>query len=124
MRNILVKKVIRKENGAISTLVLFTVLVFVVILMGSYLSVTSLEKSQLKSDEKIQEIYGKGVTQVDLIYDELMTKYAKYDEPYIPEGFTYTKGSWNTGYVITDELGNQFVWVPCVIDQARVKERR
>ena len=33
-------------------------------------------------------------------------------EPYIPEGFTYKEGDVNTGYVIEDTYGNQFVWVP------------
>lgn len=37
----------------------------------------------------------------------------KYDEPYIPDGFTYIEGNWNTGYVIQDKKGNQYVWVPC-----------
>lgn len=33
--------------------------------------------------------------------------------PYIPEGFAYVEGKVETGYVIEDEQGNQFVWVPC-----------
>ena len=47
-----------------------------------------------------------------------------YDNPYIPAGFTHTEGegTWNSGYIIRDELGNEFVWVPCVLDQEQVKE--
>ena len=47
-----------------------------------------------------------------------------YDNPYIPAGFTHTEGegTWNSGYIIRDGLGNEFVWVPCVIDQSKVKE--
>lgn len=37
----------------------------------------------------------------------------KYDEPYILEGFSYVEGNWQNGYVIQDELGNQYVWIPC-----------
>ena len=31
---------------------------------------------------------------------------------YIPEGFSYKEGTVNTGYVIVDQYGNEFVWVP------------
>lgn len=33
--------------------------------------------------------------------------------PYIPEGFSHVEGEWNTGFVIQDEKGNQYVWIPC-----------
>ncbi len=51
-----------------------------------------------------------------------------YDDPYIPVGFEHTgNDDWNSGYTIigkagTDNAGDEFVWVPCVLDQARVKE--
>lgn len=32
--------------------------------------------------------------------------------PYVPRGFTHTEGTWNTGYVIKDATGNEFVWIP------------
>lgn len=38
-----------------------------------------------------------------------------YSKPYIPQDFTYVEGEWNNGYVIKDNLGNQYVWVPCVL---------
>lgn len=31
---------------------------------------------------------------------------------YIPEGFSHKEGTLDTGYVITDQYGNEFVWVP------------
>ena len=34
-------------------------------------------------------------------------------KPYIPSGFSFVEGEWNTGYVIEDNDKNQFVWVPC-----------
>lgn len=51
-----------------------------------------------------------------------------YDDPYIPVGFEHTgNDDWNSGYTIigktgTENAGDEFVWVPCVLDQARVKE--
>ena len=44
----------------------------------------------------------------------------KYNDPYIPKGFKYTEGTWNTGYTIigeTSSIGNEFVWVPCVLTE-------
>ncbi len=42
-----------------------------------------------------------------------------YNDPYIPKGFKYTGvGTWNSGYTIigeTSSIGNEFVWVPCVL---------
>ena len=35
----------------------------------------------------------------------------------VPTGFTYKEGTINTGYVIQDEAGNEFVWVPVDKDQ-------
>lgn len=35
-----------------------------------------------------------------------------YDFPIIPEGFKHVLGNWDTGYVISDSLGNEFVWIP------------
>lgn len=34
------------------------------------------------------------------------------DEPGMPEGFSHVEGTVEEGYVIEDEKGNQFVWVP------------
>lgn len=46
-----------------------------------------------------------------------------YDKPYIPEGFRYVEGTWDTGYVIEDsEKGNQFVWIP--VDGTTVSLKR
>ena len=40
-----------------------------------------------------------------------------YEKPYIPEGFSYVEGAWNTGFVIQDEMQNQYVWVPCTNEE-------
>jgi len=64
---------IKEEKAAVTLLVFVTVLTFVAILMGAYLTVTTLRKSQLESDIRIQEIYGKDVNRVDEIYQELVS---------------------------------------------------
>ena len=33
-------------------------------------------------------------------------------EPYLPEGFKHIAGEIDTGYVIQDKYGNEYVWVP------------
>lgn len=35
-----------------------------------------------------------------------------WKSPPIPQGWTYVTGTWDTGYVIKDVNGNEFVWVP------------
>ena len=51
------------------------------------------------------------------IYNEILNNTsASIDSsknPYIPKGFRYVEGTWDTGYVISDKNGNEFVWIPC-----------
>ena len=49
----------KREEGAVSVLVLFTLLMFVVILIGTYALVTANARSQLQSDTRIQELVRK-----------------------------------------------------------------
>lgn len=65
------KKNIKSQRGAVSTLVVITVLTFSTILLGAFLSITALRKAQLRSDIRIQEIYGKDLNRVDDLYEEL-----------------------------------------------------
>lgn len=48
-------------------------------------------------------------------YNELINKEYenKSNSPYIPEGFEYKEGNVETGFVIVDSIGNEYVWVPC-----------
>ena len=71
------KRYLRKmknEKGAVTILVAVTVLTFVMVLLGAYLTVTALKQSQLKSDIRIQEVYGRDVNRVDEVYEELIQK--------------------------------------------------
>ena len=74
MNNNLVNNSLKKENGAVSILVLITMLTFLMVLLGSYFITTNLAKSQLQSNLKIQEIYGKDVNNIDNIYQSLLYK--------------------------------------------------
>ena len=53
--------------------------------------------------------------------------YAPYDNPYIPRNFSHITGTtWNAGFTIkgdagTANAGDEFIWVPCVTDQTKVK---
>lgn len=42
----------------------------------------------------------------------LITSTDNYQNPFVPTGFTYVTGEWNTGFVISDKFGNEFTWVP------------
>lgn len=68
-----IREKLKQEKAAVSLLVFITVLSFVTILLGAYLTVTTLRKSQLESDIRLQEIYGEDVKRVDQIYNELVS---------------------------------------------------
>lgn len=66
------KKKMKSEKGAIAALVVVTVLMFVLILMGTYMAITNLRKSQLESDIRIQQIYGGQVEDAEQVYDTVI----------------------------------------------------
>ena len=46
-------------------------------------------------------------------------KESAWNKPYVPSNFHYVEGTVNDGYVIADESGNEFVWIP--VDGVNVK---
>ena len=68
------KESLKEEHGAVTALVVITVLTFVAVLLGAYLTVTTLRQSQLQSDIRIQEIYGQDIDRVNEIYENLVQK--------------------------------------------------
>lgn len=50
----------------------------------------------------------------------------EYNDPYVPIGFRHTgTEDWNHGYTIIGEtlsVGNEFVWVPCVLTEEKKQE--
>ncbi len=93
----------REEKGSISTLALFTVLMFLAILMGVYLITTALLQSQIQSNLRIQEIYGQEVTQVEDIYSEIVESMEKNKVANKPDISGFNK---STTYYVTWDLTN------------------
>ena len=109
-----IKNIIKNENGAVSALVLFTVLMFVVILMGVYLTVTARQKAQIKSDMRIKQIYGQDVNNIDNVYDEIASKMKNVEQmkggDYFKEETTLRDSNGNSiivpkGFKIAEDSG-------------------
>ena len=64
---------------------------------------------------------------ITIDFSRLVSQYAPYDTPYIPTNFSHVgTENWNQGFTIKGNAGttnenDEFVWVPCVLDQAKVK---
>ena len=73
----------------------------------------TLYDDKVNSDEKKWYIEVVGDSIIESIRPEWQDTIAsvKYGVP-IPKGFTYKEGTKDTGLVIQDEKGNEFVWVP------------
>ena len=48
--------------------------------------------------------------------------HAAHPEKHIPTGFSHIEGTVDTGYVIKDSEGNEFVWIPVANDEAYAKK--
>ncbi len=70
-----------------------------------------LNKNKVNSEEKkwFNEVIGNTSNVKEEWQDTIAS--VKYGVP-IPKGFTYKEGTKDTGLVIQDEKGNEFVWVP------------
>ena len=69
-----IKEMGKQEKGAISALVLFTVLMFVTILMSVFIIVGVRQKSGLKSSQRVAEVYEEDVDRSDEVYNEVISK--------------------------------------------------
>lgn len=91
----------------------FSIIIFLCFIMIALLSGCSNNKKEIQKQSEV-----------------LQTNYS-YKKPIIPEGFHTvetetarwekqddgTVEGWNSGLVIEDDKGNQFVWVPCSVDE-------
>lgn len=69
-----------------------------------------------KENEIVENYYDNKILEEMKFYSEVIKKEypnQNYKIPYIPEGFSYVEGDWKTGFVIQDDVGNQYVWIPC-----------
>ncbi|MEG0379455.1 MAG: hypothetical protein RR614_13340, partial [Eubacterium sp.] len=101
------------------------IVVLIVILAGIILCFGWVLNKPYSSDEKVSTSVAKDTGQT-VQKAELIQAVSTYDRPLVPEGFkavdtekakwnpneTEAESDWNSGLVIEDEKGNQFVWVP------------
>ncbi len=67
-----------KERGAISVLVVVTVLFMITILTAAFYATTSMRETQLQSDLQIKKDYEKDIYSIEQIYDNLIAS-GKYE---------------------------------------------
>ena len=105
---------------------------------GSYTKDTLMDelKNEFETDYDVDDsgdeswkmkAHGQEVTIPSGLKNNEESKYTPYDNPYIPTNFSHTVGTWNTGFTIignegTENEGDEFIWVPCVLTQSSVKE--
>ncbi|MGN1300230.1 MAG: hypothetical protein ACI4VC_02650 [Clostridia bacterium] len=67
-----IKEYSKNNKGAISTVVLVTTLFMLTLLSTAYMVITTLRKSQLKSDIATKEVYEKDFNNIDEIEENLL----------------------------------------------------
>ena len=65
------KRIIKKENGAITTIVLVTVLFFVTILSTAYALISAQRRAQMQSEITVKDVYEKDLNSAQEIYNTL-----------------------------------------------------
>ena len=122
MRKILKK--MKDEKGSITSVVLVTVLFFIIILSTALMISGTQRKSQLDSEITLKQVYQNQVDDAK----KISIKLAGVTAP-IPDGYYYVGGTDDSGVVISDSKedryrykgegdvgkdleGNQWVWVP------------
>lgn len=116
----LIEKLRRKKIFIILFWILF-ILMIIFLCKTIYDNIISIPQSinsykSAQESEKMFYSYDEKIKNQNKYYKELVNKEYPdeiYKNPYIPNGFEYVEGDWNTGYVIQDENKNQYVWVPC-----------
>ena len=123
MRKILKK--MKDEKGSITSVVLVTVLFFIIILSTALMISGTQRKSQLDSEITLKQVYQNQLKDAEKINQKLNV----VEGVRIPNGFYYVGGTKDSGLVISDEendenkykgettvgtnlQGNQFVWIP------------
>ena len=108
------KKILKDDRGSISTVVLVTVLFFVTVLSTGYMIAATLRQGQLKSELVAKETYEKPLNNLEELADEIKGTLQSTAEttPYLPDdSFKKVEGTLDTGLVIADKEGNEYVWV-------------
>lgn len=71
MKKMSFKRIIKKENGAITAIVLVTVLFFVTILSTAYALISAQRRAQMQSEITVKDVYEKDLNSVSEIYNTL-----------------------------------------------------
>ena len=110
----LIEKLRRKKIFIILFWILF-ILMIIFLCKTIYDNIISIPQSinsykSAQESEKMFYSYDEKIKNQNKYYKELVNKEYPdeiYKNPYIPYGFEYVEGDWNTGYVIQDENKNQ-----------------
>ena len=112
------KKILRDNKGSISALVVISVLLYSIVLTTAFMQASSKRKMQMESQILAKEAYEKQLDNLDEIRDEINGGERVPEEatsetaPYFPDNtFTKKEGTIDTGLVIQDASGNEYVWV-------------
>lgn len=71
MKKMSFKRIIKKEKGAITAIVLVTVLFFVTILSTAYALISAQRRAQMQSEITVKDVYEKDLNSVQEIYNTL-----------------------------------------------------
>ena len=71
MKKMSFKRIIKKENGAITAIVLVTVLFFVTILSTAYALISAQRRAQMQSEITVKDVYEKALNSAQEIYNTL-----------------------------------------------------
>ena len=71
MKKMSFKRIIKKENGAITSIVLVTVLFFVTILSTAYALISAQRRAQMQSQITVKDVYEKDLNSAQEIYNTL-----------------------------------------------------
>ncbi len=139
-----------KSTGGITLITLVITIILLIILAGVVINISLGENGIFRRAKEAKDMYINAQIaeeeNINKISDELVNmefgntgesqnptikpgesgyEGGKYNAPYIPKGFKHTEGTWNTGYTIigeTSSVGNEFVWVPCVLTEEEKQE--
>src|SRR5574344_1781428 len=102
----------KSRKGMTLVVIIILIIIMLLVVTGAVLVASKLNKKSSNNVEVTEEAENLGEGTRD------KTK-AKFDVPYVPQGFTWKNGTVKEGYVITDSIGNEFVWVP--VDGENIK---
>ena len=114
------KKILRDNKGSVSALVVISVLLYSIVLTTAFMQASSKRKMQMESQILAKEAYEKQLDNLDEIRDEINggagtkvpAEATAETAPYFPDNtFTKKGGTIDTGLVIQDASGNEYVWV-------------